>query len=128
MMIGLDRVAGYFGSAVVEEWGAGHALESVPQMTPAALEEQLQKGDVMVLDVRGRQEWDAGHLPGATHIPLGYLRRRVTEVPRDRTVVVQCQGGGRSAIAASLLRALGFANIANLAGGIAAWRGEVVFG
>ena len=121
--IGLDQVAGYFGTEVLSAWaGHGRELGTVPQITSAELAEQLRSGDVAVLDVRGRAEWEAGHLPGVENIPVGYLEYRLDEVPRDRPLVVHCQGGGRSAIAASLLRSKGFVNVVNLGGGYADWQ------
>ena len=77
-----------------------------------------------VIDVRGHAEWEAGHVPGVENIPVGYLADHLTEVPRDRPVVVHCQSGARSAIAASVLRAKGFTNIVNLAGGFAEWQSQ----
>ena len=122
-MIGLDRVAGYFGSAVVEEWGAGgRALATVPQISAEELAERVEAGDVAVLDVRGQAEWEAGHLPGVPNIPVGHLTDRLDEVPRDRPLVVHCQSGARSAIAASVLQARGFKNVVNLTGGFANWQ------
>lgn len=121
-MIGLDRIAGYFGTEVLSTWAnAGHQLTTVPQITSSELAEQLRTGDVAVLDVRGRSEWEAGRLPGVANIPLGYLADRLDEVPRDKKLVVHCQGGARSAIAASLLRSRGFDNVINLGGGYADW-------
>jgi hydroxyacylglutathione hydrolase len=76
----------------------------------------------VVLDVRGEGEWTAGHIPGSLNIPLGELDQRLNEVPRDRTVVVHCQTGGRAAIAASLLKARGFSDVREFAGGFAEWR------
>ena len=122
-MIGLDRVAGYFGSEVIEAWAAaGRPLGSVPQTTSTDLADQLRQGTVTVLDVRGRSEWEAGHLPGVENIPVGYLPDRLGDIPRDTPVVVHCQGGARSAIAASLLQARGYTNVTNLSGGLAAWQ------
>ncbi|MBW3535148.1 MAG: glycerol-3-phosphate acyltransferase, partial [Gemmatimonadetes bacterium] len=77
-----------------------------------------------VLDVRGRAEWESGHLPGVENIPVGFLTDRLGEIPRDRPVVVQCQGGGRSAIAASVLQAHGYDNVANLPGGFVEWEAQ----
>jgi hydroxyacylglutathione hydrolase len=74
--------------------------------------------------VRGATEWADGHLPSATHIPLGHLPDRLAEVPADRPVVLQCQAGARSAIAASVLQRLGRTNVINMVGGFAAWQGE----
>ena len=56
------------------------------------------------------------------NIPVGQLPNRLDAVPRDRLVVLQCQSGGRSSIAASVLVARGFANVVNLTGGINGWR------
>ena len=75
----------------------------------------------MVLDVRGRAEWDAGHIPGVRNVPLGYLAERVADVPKTTPMIVHCQSGARSAIAASVLEMSGFSVIANVTGGVAAW-------
>ena len=121
-MIGLDRIAGYFNSDVLEGWVAtGREPGSVPQVSVAELAAQLRSGGVTVIDVRGRAEWEAGHLPGVATIPVGYLTDRIAEIPRDRPVVMQCQSGARSAIAASVLRATGLTNVATLSGGFADW-------
>ena len=122
-MIGLDRLAGYVGTEVFDSVAAsGGTLDTVPQISAARLAERMRNGDITVLDVRGRAEWDAGHLSGARNVPVGYLEEQLGEIPRDHTVVVYCQGGGRSAIAASLLRARGLHNVVNLAGGITGWQ------
>jgi len=122
-MIGLDRVTGYFGSTVVESWSeSGHELATVPQITSTELAARMRQGDVAVLDVRGHAEWESGHLPGVENIPLGYLTERLAEIPRDRPLVVHCQSGARSAIAASVLQAQGLTNVINLAGGFADWQ------
>jgi hydroxyacylglutathione hydrolase len=122
-MIGLDKIAGYFGTEVLDTWTHyGRKLDMVPQITSKELAEQLRSGDVAILDVRGRAEWEAGHLPGVENIPVGYLADRLDEIPRDKPLVVHCQGGARSAIAASLLRSKGFENVINLGGGYADWQ------
>ena len=122
-MIGLDRVAGVFGQDALNAWAAaGRTLGTVAQATPREVAALLARGDATIVDVRGRAEWEAGHLPGVHHIPLGYLAERAGELPADGPVVVHCQGGARSAIAASLLRAHGLTNVIDLAGGFAAWQ------
>lgn len=126
-MIGLDRVAGWFAADAVAAAAAGAsgaALQTLDEMDSGELRQRFDAGDVAVLDVRGRSEWEAGHLPGVKYIPLGYLADRIDEVPRDRPLVLHCQGGGRSAIAASLLAAHGFTDVTNLAGGYSAWSSE----
>ncbi len=122
-LIGLDRVAGIFPATAVAEAAAhGVPLAAVPQLSPADLARRLAAGDVQLVDVRGAAEWHDGHIASATHLPLGYLPARLAELPADRPIVVQCRGGSRSAIAASLLRRLGRSDVSNLTGGIDAWR------
>jgi hydroxyacylglutathione hydrolase len=120
-MIGLDRFAGYFSATAVREWGRGEQLLTVPQITAAEVATRLARRDLTVIDVRGRAEWEAGHLPGVLNIPVGYLVKRLAEVPRDRPVVVQCQSGARSSIAASVLQAHGIDNVTNLKRGFQEW-------
>jgi len=122
-MIGLDRIAGWFGPDAIAAWpGQGRTLDVVAQVEPADIADRVRNGEVTVIDVRAESEWDAGHLPGVVNIPLGSLPGRLDEIPADRPVVLQCQGGGRSAIATSILQANGFSDAANLAGGFRAWK------
>ncbi|HUZ23458.1 MAG TPA: rhodanese-like domain-containing protein [Streptosporangiaceae bacterium] len=76
--------------------------------------------EAWLLDVREVDEWVAGHAPRATHIPLGQLSSRATEVPRDMTVYVICRSGGRSARAAFALASAGWEAV-NVAGGMQDW-------
>jgi rhodanese-related sulfurtransferase len=76
--------------------------------------------DVTVLDVREQEEWDAGHISGARHVPLAELPHRVDELPSDDRLLVVCKVGGRSAEATSFLRQHG-RNAVNLDGGVLAW-------
>ncbi len=76
--------------------------------------------DAWLLDVREPQEWAAGHIDGAHHVPMSELPARVGEVPGDREVVVVCRVGGRSAQVTAWLRAQHVPAV-NLDGGMAAW-------
>jgi hydroxyacylglutathione hydrolase len=121
-MIGLDSVAGVFGSDALAAWQeSGRELGQVPQVSASELAGMLERGEVNVIDVRGRAEWQAGHLPGVPNIPVGYLTDRLEELPTDRPLVLQCQGGGRSSMAASVLKSRGIPNVINLAGGYGDW-------
>lgn len=121
-MIGLDRVAGVVGTDALTAWQAtGRPLATVAQTTPAEAAAMVARDEAVVVDVRGRAEWEAGHLPGVSNIPVGYLAERLGELPTDRPVIVHCQGGARSAIAASVLQARGLVNVVNMAGGYGAW-------
>ena len=73
------------------------------------------------LDVREPAEVVEGTLPGTINIPLGQLPTRVTELDRNRRVVVLCRSGGRSAHAAKLLASVGFVDVVNLDGGMLAY-------
>ena len=87
-------------------------------MTP---EEAAARSDLHLLDVRETDEWQAGHIAGAQHIPLGELRERLAEVPKDRTVLTVCRHGNRSEAATRGLRTLGY-TVENLEGGVTAWK------
>jgi sulfite oxidase len=76
----------------------------------------------MVLDVRAEPEWRQARIGRSVNIPLGQLLRRLDEVPEERAVVVHCESGYRSSIAASLLRREGLDGVADLVGGINAWQ------
>ena len=122
-LIGLDRVAGIFSADAVHQAAAqGVPVATVSQLSAGELAGRLAAGNVQLVDVRGAAEWHDGHIASATHIPLGYLSTRLAELAPDRPIVVQCRGGGRSAIAASLLRRLGRPDVLNLTDGIDGWR------
>jgi molybdopterin/thiamine biosynthesis adenylyltransferase/rhodanese-related sulfurtransferase len=83
-------------------------------------------GHVVLLDVRETEEWDAGHIPGAKHVPRGYLESRVEGAigaDRSQKVVVYCASGQRSALAANTLKELlGYEDVASMNGGITLWK------
>ena len=79
-----------------------------------------RRDDVVFLDVREQLEWDAGHIEGAVHVPMGQLRDRLDEVPADRAVVAVCRSGNRSGVVTQALRGVGY-DVVNMAGGMQAW-------
>lgn len=83
--------------------------------------QQLVAEGAVLLDVRERWEWQAGHAPRARHIPLAQLGTRVGELPQGRAVVVVCRSGNRSARAAALLARVHGRETLNLAGGMRGW-------
>jgi hydroxyacylglutathione hydrolase len=120
--IGLTRVVGYCPPDIIEEWTRKHGnTERVQQMDVRSLDSRRSERSLQVVDVRSPDEWSAGHLPDALHIPLAALPERIREVDANAQVVVHCQGGGRSAIAASFMLAHGVESVANLEGGYDAW-------
>lgn len=120
--IGMTNIAAYFGSDVLQEWKTRRgALEKVAQLEIAGFRDGASTNEAQVIDVRSPDEWSHGHLPGARHIPLAALPDRLDEIDPSRPVVLHCRGGGRSAIASSLLMSRGLTNVANLKGGYDAW-------
>lgn len=93
------------------------------ELTPSQVKEALDKGDVVLIDVREQYEWEAGRIPGATHIELERLAARADEVPTDRPIVFQCRLGVRSAMAMQAFRASGW-DAYHLGGGIQRWVDE----
>jgi rhodanese-related sulfurtransferase len=75
----------------------------------------------LLIDVREPDEWQSGHAPGARLIPLGSLPTRLADLPRDTEVLLICRSGNRSGQAQRRLRALGYSNAFNVAGGMIAW-------
>ena len=121
-LIGLDRVRGFVPGEALEAWmAAGNARGTIRTMAVEDLAPLLEGGEARVIDVRDASEWRAGHLPGVPNIPVGYLSDHLADLPTDGPLVLQCLTGARSAIAASVLRARGFTNVVNLAGGYADW-------
>ncbi len=106
--------------------GTATPERSPMDITPRDLKQNLDAGrKPVLLDVREPVEWNLGHLPGATWIPLGDLPARVGELSRDADIVCYCKAGGRSARALQFLKAQGFTRVRNLAGGILAWSDQV---
>jgi rhodanese-related sulfurtransferase len=89
--------------------------EALPEITAAAV-----PADAWLLDVREADEWAAGHVPGATHIPLGQLGGRTEELPQDEEIYVICRTGMRSARVTQALNGAGWRAL-NVAGGMRDW-------
>ena len=106
-------------SGLMERWRA----EGLPVAATLQLAvESVGGGTRRMLDVRRAREWEGGHIEGATHIPLAQLAERVRELDRNAEWAVTCASGFRSSIAASVLERAGFTRIANVVGGMDAYR------
>ncbi|MFZ0545071.1 MAG: rhodanese-like domain-containing protein [Candidatus Promineifilaceae bacterium] len=92
--------------------------DTVNVQTVSAVKESA---DVLVLDVREQWEYDEGHIPGVTLIPVSEVSNRLSEIPTDKEVIVTCRSGNRSSQVAEYLRQQGYDNIHNMDGGILAW-------
>jgi sulfur-carrier protein adenylyltransferase/sulfurtransferase len=95
----------------------------IDEVDPGDVHEVLGDG-VAIVDVRDQEEWDAGHIPGAKHVPRSFLESRIegTVADRDQRVVLYCASGNRSALAAKTLEELGYGNVESMTGGYTLWK------
>jgi hydroxyacylglutathione hydrolase len=120
--IGFDRVAGYLDTGMQAVEGREDLLVRTERVTASVIARELTATNPpFVLDVRTPQEWQTRHIVGSVNIPLNHLGERISELPRDRRIVVHCASGYRSSIAFSMLQRAGFDDLVELAGGMAAW-------
>lgn len=89
-------------------------------MDPTTAHER--RDELVFLDVREEDEWEAGHIDGSLHIPMGELGERQDELPADRPIVAVCRSGNRSAAVTEALKRAGY-DVENLVGGVAEWDG-----
>lgn len=119
MRIGMDNLVGYITPEQMADYVG--TLETFTPITKAAFEEKLAAGGIQVVDVRGASEFKKGHIEGALNLMVGKLPVLKDQIAQDKPVVIHCQSGARAAIAYSVLRAHGFTNILDYAGGWAEW-------
>lgn len=118
LLIGLDGVVGYWTPEAL----AGQPQTTIQRREPGAVRTAVERGEVLVLDVRDPQEYATGALPGSRNIPLRTLAQQLPTLAHAPAIVVYCQGGTRSAIAASLLSARQPHPVIDLVGGLHAWQ------
>lgn len=94
------------------------AKHQIPEVAVADL-----PTDATLVDVREDDEWQAGHVAGAVHVPLSSLPGRLTDIPAGRELAVVCKVGGRSAQVVGWLREQGY-DAVNVAGGMMAWQAQ----
>jgi hydroxyacylglutathione hydrolase len=132
--VGIEHIAGYLEGGVSAWQRSGRAVTQFAQISAGELSQVLESDSGMqLIDVRRATEWDAGHIAQARLVPLnklaaligsdsGAAKKLFPNFDTDRPVVVHCQGGYRSAIAASLLERAGFSMVVNVIGGFDAWK------
>ena len=109
----------------------GEAKQKVENLTPDQVAQELESGDVVLVDLREPQEREAtGAIPGAISAPRGMLEfyadpslpYHKDELDPDKRIILHCASGGRSALGAATLQEMGYSNVAHLDGGIKAWQ------
>lgn len=118
--VGLDDVRGYLQGGMRAWTGAGFDTAQVSQISVDELRERIGKG-AFVLDVRTKNEWNAGHIESAQWLMAGDLPQHTADLPRDKTIHIICGSGYRSSISTSVLRRAGFKDVVNVTGGMTAW-------
>ena len=112
-----DHARGFLG--LVEQ-----ALSKVPEVDVYQVKNRLDKGKQFVLiDVREDNEWNLGRIPTAIHLGKGIIERDIESVVEDRNaeLILYCQGGFRSALAAESINKMGYQNVFSMSGGFGAW-------
>ena len=120
--VGLDRVVGIVtpdGFAAYAEGGG--EVDETEEITFDEVAERRNRDGVTVLDVRRQTEYDAGHIPGATHVPHVRLAEHLDTLPKDEALLVHCQSGVRAAVASALLASHGF-DVTYVNDGFPQWR------
>ncbi len=121
--VGYDKVSGVLAGGMGAWMQAGRPIVHLPQVSVHELRERLEKGPApLVLDVRTDEEWRAGHIAGAVHMPLQRMGGSPARVEPGRPTWVICGTGYRSNIVGSLLQRQGKGEISSVVGGMTAWR------
>jgi molybdopterin/thiamine biosynthesis adenylyltransferase/rhodanese-related sulfurtransferase len=97
----------------------------INEISPASANQTLKEDkSVKLIDVRERNEWEEGFIPGSVHVPRGFLESRIEEALPDKTapVILYCAGGVRSAFAAKTLQEMGYSNVLSMSGGYNGWK------
>jgi glyoxylase-like metal-dependent hydrolase (beta-lactamase superfamily II)/rhodanese-related sulfurtransferase len=118
--VGYDNVIGYLNGGF-EAWQTnGNEVDSIVSITAEELAKRMEKEELLIIDVRKPSEFAAEHIDGAKSLPLDYISELMAEFPKDQTMYIHCAGGYRSMMAASILKARGYENLVDVAGGFAA--------
>jgi hydroxyacylglutathione hydrolase len=120
--LGFDNICGYLCGGINEWQEAGKPIRSFITAWATETKDKLDREEIILLDVRDPPEWaEDGYIEGAPRIFFADLPQKVSELPRDKPIVVTCSVGNRSSIALSILERAGFSEISNMLGGITAW-------
>lgn len=118
--VGYDNVLGYLKGGIATWKNAGREVDHLDSISAEEFAKRMEAGPLNVYDVRKPSEWEAEHLENAKHASLQFLNEHLAEFSKDNTNYVHCAGGYRSMIAASVLKARGYHNVVDVAGGFAA--------
>lgn len=115
--VGYDYTIGYLDGGFDAWLNANKKIELINRMTVKELSQEIQNNRKLLIDVRKKSEFNAEHVIDAINIPLNEISKRLNEFPKDKPFVLNCAGGYRSIIAASILKQNGFSNFSDVVGG-----------
>lgn len=118
--VGYDYTIGYLKGGFNAWKAAGKEVDQIRSVEAAELADAMEKGDVQILDVRKKSEFQSEHIIGAENTPLDFINESMAQIDRNKTYYVHCAGGYRSMIFNSILRARGFDNLVDVKGGFKA--------
>src|SRR2546427_4968622 len=100
------------------------AKKNITEISSQDAAAKSKSGEALIVDVRDKDEWDEGHIPGAIHMSRGTIELDIEEkVPDPNAMIIcHCGGGGRGALATESLQKMGYKNVRNMAGGVKAWK------
>lgn len=120
--LGYDNIYGYLGGGFPTWYMQAEPVRKLELWSVQDLQERKDEKNIFLLDVRKITDWETGHIDGAHHIYLGYLKDKLKEIPRDKKVVVYCDAGNKATIAGSILQKNGYADVVTVLGSMNAWR------
>lgn len=121
MRIGMDNIYGFITPEQLLAFEKGQ-LSSYNSIDKQAVKQKLKDTEVQIIDIRGKSEYNEGHIDGAKNVFMGTMDENLNKIDNKKQVIIYCGSGNRSAIAYSLLTANGFNNILNYGGGWSDWK------
>jgi len=118
MRIGMDNMMGYIDDVKVPDL----ELQTAEVISIEEFKKYHNRNEVQIVDVRGKTEFDEGHIEGAENVFVGTLAENLDKFSKEKQVVIHCQSGDRASIAYSVLRKNGFTNVKNYSGGMKEWK------
>ena len=120
---GYDWIAGYLKEGIEGWYNGGFPTEHVELLTVHQLKAKMDRGEELtILDDRGQDEWDQGHIKGAKHIYVGHIPERMSDIPKYKPVAMFCNVGHRAGLGASILLREGCREVYNVLGSMTAWK------
>ncbi|MBO6607649.1 MBL fold metallo-hydrolase [Psychroserpens sp.] len=118
--VGYDNTLGYLEGGIDAWTNSGKEIDTLESISADTFAERVKEGHIDILDVRKDGEYKSMHLEDAQHFSLDFINENMNAISRDKTYHIHCAGGYRSVIAASILKARGFHNLVDIAGGFGA--------